>query len=330
MKILHGRAVPANDINMFLVIHFWGLTFLFTKLGLKSLDPLSFANLRMASAALVLMIMAAFTAGHHKQVRMDFREHLLAVGLGLLGMACFPFCFSLAMNYTSAANAGLIFGTTPVAVALISRLIGMERLNKMQWAGLLLSLAGIAVILLPRGADFSFTSLKGDLLMTAAMLNWALYTVANRFVPSTRSALKFTAYGSIWGAAGLSLLSFNTLAGLPVAEIKPESWLGGLCAGVLGTALSYVIWNNTVRNMGPAKTAVYLNLVPLIAAVSGFFLLNESLGLQHLAAVCLIVPGVLMTRSSRGPLPETGKNGKGAYKSGESASQSSRTRGRWT
>ncbi|MCF8027762.1 MAG: DMT family transporter [Desulfobacteraceae bacterium] len=56
MKIRHGRAraVPTNHINMFIVIHFWGLTFLFTKLGLKSLDPLSFANLRMASAALVL------------------------------------------------------------------------------------------------------------------------------------------------------------------------------------------------------------------------------------------------------------------------------------
>ncbi len=290
------RLTRANDAWMLLVIHLWGLTFLFTKLGLKSLDPLGFAHLRVASAGLALLLMAAVSAGHHGAVRMKFREHVLAIALGLLGMACFPFCFSLAMNYTSAANAGLIFGTTPVAVALISRLLGLERLNKRQWQGLLASFAGIAVILLPRGLDFSLATMQGDLLMLAAMLNWALYTVVNRFVPAEHAGLQFTAYGSLWGIAGLSLLGFHTLADLPLGEIQPVSWMGGLCAGILGTAVSYVIWNNAVQNIGPAKTAVYLNLVPLVAAVSGFIILQEALGWQHLIAACLIIPGVLMTR----------------------------------
>ncbi|MCF8112085.1 MAG: DMT family transporter [Desulfobacteraceae bacterium] len=297
MRTIRGKGlVHAEDARMLMVINFWGFTFLFTKLGLQSLDPLSFANLRVASAALALVAMAAFTARHHAMARMNFKDNLLALVLGLLGMACFPFCFSLAMNFTSAANAGLIFGTTPVAVALISRLLGMEQLKGRQWNGLLLSVAGISVILLPAGADFSFTTLQGDLLMVAAMLNWALYTVVGRFVPQKHSGLQFTAYGALWGVAGLSLLSIETLAGLAPGEVKAVSWLGGLCAGVLGTAVSYVIWNNTVRVIGPARTAVYLNLVPLIAAVSGFIILNESLGWQHLLAACLIIPGILMTR----------------------------------
>ncbi|MFO7840148.1 MAG: DMT family transporter [Desulfosalsimonadaceae bacterium] len=290
------RLKAADDARMLLVIHLWGLTFLFTKLGLKSLDPLGFAHIRVASAGLALLLMAALSAGHHGTVRMHLRDHLLAVALGLLGMACFPFFFSLAMNYTSAANAGLIFGTTPVAVALISRLLGMERLNKRQWQGLFASFCGIVVILLPRGLDFSLETMRGNLLMMAAMLNWALYTVINRFVPAEHSGLQFTAYGSLWGIAGLSLLGFHSLAALPLAEIRPVSWMGGLCAGVLGTAVSYVIWNNAVKAIGPAKTAVYLNLVPLVAAVSGFIILNESLGWQHLFAAFLIIPGVLMTR----------------------------------
>lgn len=286
----------ANDARMLLVIYFWGLTFYFTKLGLESFDPLSFAHVRMASAVVALIVMAALNARHHGPVRMDFRDHLLAVILGLLGMACFPFCFSLAMKYTSAANAGLIFGTTPVAVALISWLLGLERLNRKQAQGLFLSFAGIAVILLPQGINFSLDTLRGDLLMIGAMLNWALYTVINRFVRTGQSTLQFTAYGALWGVAGLTLLSLGDLAGPPLAEVKPVSWVGGLCAGVLSTAVSYVIWNNTVRSVGPAKTAVYLNLVPLVAAVSGFILLNESLGWPHLLAAGLIITGVVMTR----------------------------------
>ena len=53
-KRLRLGLMPAEDARMLMVIHFWGLTFLFTKLGLKSLDPLSFAHLRVASAVLVL------------------------------------------------------------------------------------------------------------------------------------------------------------------------------------------------------------------------------------------------------------------------------------
>ncbi len=295
--------VAANDGRMLLVIHFWGLTFLFTKLGLESLDPLPFAHLRVASAVLALSLMAMVNARHHGPLRLNGGDHLLAAVLGFLGMACFPFCFSLAMNYTSAANAGLIFGATPVAVAFISRLLGLERLDKRQWQGLLLSFAGIVVILLPRGVDFSVATVRGDLLMVGAMLNWALYTVINRFVRKDRSGLQFTAYASLWGAAGLTLLSLNALSGLAVAQVKPVSWFAGLCAGILGTAISYVIWNNTVQAIGPARTAVYLNLVPLIAAVSGFIILNESLGWQHLLASLLIIPGVLMTR---GPVSGSG------------------------
>ncbi|MFW6080992.1 MAG: DMT family transporter, partial [Desulfosalsimonas sp.] len=185
MKAVQGKTLKfSDDSRMLMVIHLWGFTFLFTKLGLKSLDPLSFANLRVASAALALVMMAALTQRPRWKSRMNFREHLLALGLGLLGMACFPFCFSLAMNYTSAANAGLIFGATPVAVAMISRMLGMERLDGMQWCGLLLSFSGIAVIMLPGKAGFSLETVQGDLMMVAAMLNWALYTVINRFVPS--------------------------------------------------------------------------------------------------------------------------------------------------
>ncbi len=297
MKRRRTRSMAlTNDARMLLVIYSWGLTFYFTKLGLESFDPLSFAHVRVASAVVALVVMAALNAKHHGPIHMDFHDHLLAVILGLLGMACFPFCFSLAMKYTSAANAGLIFGTTPVAVALISWVLGLERLNGKQVQGLLFSFAGIAVILLPQGINFSFDTLRGDLLMIGAMLNWALYTVINRFVRTGQSTLQFTAYGALWGIAGLTLLSLGDLPSLHVGEVKPVSWIGGLCAGVLSTAVSYVIWNNTVRSLGPAKTVVYLNLVPLVAAISGFILLNEALGWPHFVAAGLIITGVLMTR----------------------------------
>lgn len=297
MKMRPNKPFWGKDAQMLLVIHFWGLTFLFTKMGLQSFTPLSFAHVRIASAGMALLLMAAVNARQHGTLQLRLGDHLLALVLGLLGMTCFPFCFTLAMQHTSAANAGLIFGTTPVAVALLSWLLGLERLSRIQWLGLTLSVAGIALVMLAQGVTLSLAHLQGDLLMLGAMFNWAMYTVLNRFVPAYKSSLQFTAYAALWGLAGLTLLSYSQWSSVSLQAVSPLAWLGGLCAGILSTAMAYVIWNNSVRDMGPAKTAVYLNLVPLVAAISGFVLLNEALGWQHLGAAVLIIAGVLLTRN---------------------------------
>lgn len=289
--------IGPQDAVMFLVTLFWGLTFLFTKLGLRSLEPVPFAVVRTASAVAVLNLLAAFQAWQRGAGRLGWREHCFAVLAGLLGMACFPYCFSLAMELTSSANGGLIFGVTPVAVGLLSLTLGLERFGWTGWLGLLLSFAGIALIVDPGAISFGGGTASGDLVMVGAMLLWALYTVLNRFAPPGQSTLQLTAYASLWGLTGLTVLSLPQLLRTEWSSVLPVSWAGGLLAGVLGTALSYALWNASVKAVGPAKTAVFLNFVPVVALCSGHFLLGEPLRWLHLPAALCILAGVFLTKA---------------------------------
>ena len=303
-----------RDLLLLFVAVSWGLTFLFTKMGLASFDTATFAFLRTAGAAIVLNGFALVHARRHGSARLRPREHLAAIGLGLLGLTGFPYCFSQAMEATSSTNGGLIFGATPVVVGVISVTAGLERLRPANWLGLALSVAGIVAILFPELSARGTASLSGDLLMVAAMLLWAAYTVLNRLLPRRISVLHMTAYASLWGVSGLALLNLRSLMEQDWSGAAGISWLGAACAGVLGTGLAYIVWNLQVQRIGPARTAVSMNLVPVVSALAGFTLLEEPLGGRHLLAALLVIPGVALTqmapqerspsRERRAPAPE--------------------------
>jgi drug/metabolite transporter (DMT)-like permease len=290
-----------HELGLALVVLFWGLTFLFTKMGLRTIPPVCFAFLRTLFAAAAL----SGAAGSLRQTgptAAGWRTHAVAALLGLCGMGLFPFAFSLALTCASAVDGGLIFGTTPVAVAALSALFGMEQLDWADWTGVVLSFLGILIVICPENGFVSGEAGTGDLLMVGAMLCWAVYTVGNRCLTATQSSLHTTAYSSWWGLGGLLLLSLPRLDAFDWESVSRVSWIGAACAGVLGTAASYVIWNRSVGCTGPARTAVYLNLVPVVAALSGYLALNEPLGLHHLAASATIMTGVCLTRSRQASL----------------------------
>ena len=304
MRLPNGSILPGwRDLLLLFVACSWGLTFLFTKMGLVSFDTLTFAFLRTAIAAILLNCFALVHARTWGSVRLRPRDHLAAVGLGLLGLAGFPYCFSLAMESTSSANGGIIFGATPVVVGIISMAAGLERLRPANWLGLLLSLTGIAAILLPSLNNPGGEAIVGNLFMVAAMLIWATYTVLNRLLPKHISALHMTAYASLWGTSGLALMNLDRLLAQSWSAVTPIAWLGAACAGILGTGLAYVIWNTYVKHIGPARTAVFMNLVPVVSALAGYAVLAEPLGLRHLLAAILIIPGVALTQLPSGRSP---------------------------
>ncbi|ACV68560.1 DMT family transporter [Desulfohalobium retbaense] len=287
--------VSQDGLLLFVVVS-WGMTFLFTKLGLPSFPVLNFAAMRTFAAAGTLTVCAGILLRHRPHSRLTRGDHVLALLLGGLGMGCFPYVFSLAMSQTSAANAGLIFGATPVAVGGMSALLGLERLRAKDWLGLSCSFAGIALVSVSSLSTVGIADLQGDMLMFLAMLMWAGYTVGNRFVSESASRVHFTALASLWGSTLLCLMLGPALFRFSWSTVTPSAWTGVFGAGVLGTGIAYVLWSSSVKKVGPARTAVYMNLVPLVAAVCGAVVLHEPLRLVHLPAAVAVMTGVVLTR----------------------------------
>lgn len=235
---------------------FWGANFNLSKPIVADMHPLAAAAARFLLAAL-LMMGYAWARG----LRVPLWRHARAYAiLGLVGVGGFNLLFFFGMRSTSAVNGALIMATNPLVTALLAFAFLGERPTRRQWLALPLALGGVGFVLLGGGAHLRIAA--GDGLMLFANLAWAGYNVlAKRMMPTDTPALANTAGIMVSGAGVLTLAALLDRA--PVA-------LPGLAAGeallimaVAGTVLAYLYWNAGLARFGAARTALFLNLVPV-------------------------------------------------------------------
>jgi drug/metabolite transporter (DMT)-like permease len=271
------------------VVTLWGMNFVVTKFGLEGLEPLPFAVGRTVIAGVVFALVLALGAAGRALRGLSFREHLACAALGALGTAAFPYLYTLGLSYTGAANGALVVAATPITVALIGAAAGVDRLTRAGWFGAGLSIGGLALVVLQ---DLGPANLTGDLIMVATMVSWSLYTVGMKPLMRRGESLVLTAYSSLWGVALLTLVGFPALARVEWSAVPAGSLAAVVYAGGVATGLGYILWNRTVRIAGPARTSIYVNLIPVVAALGAYALLGEPLVWIQGVGAAMILSGV--------------------------------------
>jgi drug/metabolite transporter (DMT)-like permease len=266
------------------------------KWALKYMEPLSFNALRFVLASLVpvgILLAAREGFGWHRG------DGLKLFLLGLLGHGLYQSVFILAISLTLAGNVALILSINPAFIALFAALLGFERIRGYAWAGLGLTLAGVGLVVLGSGQKLELGSqLLGDVLMVAVTMVWALYTVFSQRLLARYSAVKLNALTMPIGAAALLLVASPSLnaAAPKMLTLPPLFWLVLAASGLLAVSAAYIIWNKGLQKLGATRTAVYSNLVPVLAAAISFFVLGEPLGWGFWAGMVLVLAGVSLTR----------------------------------
>src|SRR5882672_7004528 len=224
----------------------WGANFNLSKHVLVDLNALTAAAARFDIAALVMLVVT----GVKGQAVPLIRHGRAYLTLGLVGIGAFNVLFFCGMQMTSAVNGALIMALNPLVTAVLAFLITGYRPSSRQLWAFPLGLAGVGV----------------DLLMLAANLCWALYNVlVGKLLPRDVGALANTTAVMLAGAVALSLVA--ALAGAPLAAPGADALGSLLLMSLLGTVLAYLFWNEGIARLGAARTAVFLNLVPVSSMV---------------------------------------------------------------
>ena len=239
--------------------------------------------------------MARRPAGEARVIaRADWRRVAL---LGVVGGTLYQLLFLAGVPRTSVANAGLIFGLSPVVISLMSAAVGHEHLSWTRWAGGALSVVGLYFVV-GVGATLSVNSFAGDALVFLGMLCWAVYSVAIAAAPGTlfadgphrlddgrrRRALR--------GAVGADP------GGHRWAGVSWASWGLMTASSVVCLVLAYVIWYTGVQRLGATRTSAYSNLTPIAAIVVGWLWLGEPMTSAQVVGAAAILGGVFLTRLS--------------------------------
>jgi drug/metabolite transporter (DMT)-like permease len=290
------RAAPAGTAYLIAALPplFWSGNFLLARLMRDEMPPLQMSFWRWV---LALAILLPFCLGPLRADWPKIRGNLPFLAfLGLIGVTAFNCLVYIALHHTTVVNAALVNALLPVVTFLFAYLFLKQRLARRQLWGVLISIAGAVLIICQGDLDrlLRFAPNSGDVLVFAGMSCWALYTVLVRWRPAGLQPL------ALLGVT----MAFGTIFHLPPV-IWEYSRQGGFSPGagalaaiayfaIFPSILAYILWNRSIVLLGPAKTAIFMHLLPVFSIVLAILFLGETLRLHHLAGFAAILSGVLL------------------------------------
>jgi drug/metabolite transporter (DMT)-like permease len=264
-----------------------GLSLVTIRLVVGTTDRILLALFRYAIGALCLVpILVA------RGIRPPALRHWPEIAaLGALFFALFPALLNLALVHTTASRGALALSSLPLLTLALAVATGAERLTGRKLAGILIAIAGVALAL---GGGLDRGHLAGDLVMVGAALVGAVYNVAARRAIARHGALAFTSFAMAAGAIVLALL---LPFGGPVAPRLPHDavgWSAVAFLGVVGGAVTFLLWSEGLARTTPTRVAVTVALNPVSAMLVGAVWLGEPVGPALLGGLAAVVTGIVI------------------------------------
>jgi drug/metabolite transporter (DMT)-like permease len=298
------------DALLLLMVVIWGANYSVIKRAFEEVPPQAFNAMRITVAAIVFLAAIAWSRRRGRQsggvlsgvlytpAALTLRDRWDLVWVGLVGHFAYQYCFVRGVAATSASNAALIIGITPIVVAILSAALGRERISRVHWIGVAVSIVGVYFIV-GRGASLDPAALKGDLAVAAAMVCWAIYTLGSSRLMARHSPLYVTGMTMAVGGLPYAAIMFPQVRRIDWAHVSAFTPAAVVLSALLALCLSYLIWYAAVQKMGAARTAIYSNLVPISAMTVAVLWLHEPvLASQVIGAGCVLT-GVALTRFGR-------------------------------
>lgn len=283
---------PKDLAALLLLGVLWGGSFLFIRVAVPALGPFALMEGRTALAAVVLLSCAVFV-GRLPKLRAYWKEFLI---LGAVNSAA-PFTLiAFAQLELTASLASILNSTTVLFTALVAAAWTGEPLTRGKLAGVLLGVAGVAVLV-----GWDPVALSGTVIISiAAMLAASFfYAVGSTYAKKTfagRPPLEM-AIGQQGGAALVLITpALVTLPPVPLPGGAPSLTVALCLLGlaVLSTAVAYLLYFRLLTNVGPTSTVTVTFLVPVFGLLFGVGLLGEPFGFGTLVGLGIILLSVAL------------------------------------
>lgn len=291
MESVQSSEIPAY-LGLVSVAMIWGLSwpagrFIAIEFGSKVITA---AFLRFSFAVPFLFVFARLMTG---SLRVERRLHFHLFIFGVLQIALYNFFYLSGLRFTSASDASLMIAINPLLTAIIASFLYMdERLNLQKIAGFVIAFVGEFLI-------FEFSPnydvenrVLGNAIIFLAALVWATYSAFSRPIYQKVPPLRFQAWATLYGWL---VLGAFTLMEDPW-DVRPSntSWVILLYLGILSAAVANTIFSVGIKRIGPSRTSIFVNMVPLFGVLSSVLLLGERFSYWYLASFALILLGIYL------------------------------------
>jgi drug/metabolite transporter (DMT)-like permease len=271
----------------------FGFSFIFTRGALDHVAPYHLLGLRFAAAFLFLnllkllgLVRVKVTPAHIKALLpLAFFQPLLYFSAETFGV-----------QLTSSSHAGMMIAVIPIFVTILAAIILKERPRPTQIPFILASVGGVMLIMAMQKQNGSGSSFLGSILLIVAVLAAACYNIASRRASARFAPIQITWVMMLVGAVAFNLIALGQCAAAGSLtlyfEPLPLVWPAVAYLGILSSVTAFFLNNFALSKLPAAQSAVFSNLVTVIAVTAGVLFRNEPFYWYHAAGAAAILVGV--------------------------------------
>lgn len=294
MKRIRSSRLLTSGLILIVTLS-WGLAWVFMKIGLNHMGPITFSAFRFAlgTAAMVLFL-AAVKRLHFRQMR--WKPLFI---LGLLQTLIVYGLVMLAMRYVPAGKSSVLLYAMPISSSLLASRFLQQRLSLGKVGGLCLGISGLTLILgLDLFSQQSWPVIWGELLILVASFCWGVATIFYQLRFDGEDRAVVNTYQMLVGSIGFIIWALMTEWGDPI-YFNAESISAMLFTGVIASALSFTLWYAILEKIDTAAASIALLLVPVFGVLFSWLFLDEPLTLEMILGGCLILCGISITTMAK-------------------------------
>ena len=273
----------------------WGIHWPVAKIGLRDLPPFTYGALRVAIALAVMVAVLAARRGLRLPDRHD-APIVLSVGIGQMAAGIAAMNFALPL--ISAGRSSILVYTMPLWVALIQLPLLRAGGAGRQVGGLILGLAGIALLLNPQSVDWqSSGQMLGSAALLVSAILWAATTIHLRHHEWRGTPLDLMPWQLLIAVVPLTIAALVLEPGRQI-HWEPTAIVAILYSGLLATALAFWLSQSISRSLSPLATTMGFLAVPVVGLASSWVLLGEPLTLLDFAGAATTFLGIVVVSIS--------------------------------
>ena len=203
----------------------------------------------------------------------------------------------IGLNFTVAINSSIINAIQPVSTVLLAALVLHERLRPSQFCGVALGFIGVVVIMTGMELEPTLLHMKfdiGGLLILLGSMGYSLYAVNLRKTPQTMNPSEVLFMIIVAGC--ILIFPFyivETIVYKPV-PLSADVIYAIIAMSLISTVFGTLMWNRGNQLIGPSRAGMFMNLIPVFAAIMAILFLDERLHLYHVVCALLIGAGIFM------------------------------------
>ena len=266
----------------------WGLSFIFSKAALtEGMPAMTLAFWRYALTAVIMFPLCLKMEGGIRLGKWAPR----AFATTLLGITIYFYFELTGLQRTTASAASLILALVPMLTLLFRVAFCRERISRVRWLAVALSLIGAYFVIATDGGEGGGT-LAGNLLMVCACLCWTGYILTTPKLIESCSSMRVSSWQAIAGAITLCPFAFAERS--EWVSVSPMAWLCIFLLAVVCSAVCYVLYNEAMNLVDTLTISLTINLNPVAACIGGAILLGEVLAPMQFFGGMLIILSMIV------------------------------------